>query len=168
MNSNSFEVKKTLESDLSGPRGSAVAKGYGGTGPAFRPIHVASVTVFPNHRVFFQTFQAEPMALTWPIGPGMLERHQLHRRVSRADVIPCSLSQIPSGFAGLQGEFILAFSLEEASTFGRGSSRLGDSLFPRNLQVTPCHLSQPPKTAENFNAGALFPPRVSFQSKNMP
>jgi hypothetical protein len=97
MNSNSFEVKKTLESDLSGPRGSAVAKGYGGTGPAFRPIHVASVTVFPNHRVFFQTFQAEPMALTWPIGPGMLERHQLHRRVSRADLIPCSK---------LQGEFI--------------------------------------------------------------
>jgi hypothetical protein len=51
------------------------------------------------------------MALTWPRGPGMLERHQLHRRVSRADVIPCSL---------LQGEFILAFSSEEALNFGRG------------------------------------------------
>jgi hypothetical protein len=54
----------------------------------------------------------------------MLERHQLHRRVSRADVTPCGLSQIPSGFAGLQGGLILAFSLEEAPTLGRGSSLL--------------------------------------------
>jgi hypothetical protein len=63
----------------------------------------------------------------------MLERHQLHRRVSRADVIPCSLSQIPSGFAGLQGELILAFSLEEAPTFGRDSSLMADGWYSAAL-----------------------------------
>ena len=46
-------VKKTLESILSGPEH-----------PAFRPIHVASVTMFPSPSDFFQTFQAEPVALT--------------------------------------------------------------------------------------------------------
>jgi len=77
------------------PIGSAVAKGYGGTGPAFRPIHVPSVTMFPGHSHgvskhgdFFQTFYAKPWsqsaissayrlgvehcstaALTWPKGP---------------------------------------------------------------------------------------------------
>jgi 23S rRNA (guanine2445-N2)-methyltransferase / 23S rRNA (guanine2069-N7)-methyltransferase len=43
--------------------------------PAFRLIHVPSVTMFLSHRDFFQTFQAELLALTWPRGPGMLERH---------------------------------------------------------------------------------------------
>jgi hypothetical protein len=38
-------------------------------------------------------------------------------------MIPCILSQIPSGLAGLQGEFILAFSLEEGPTSVWGSSR---------------------------------------------
>jgi hypothetical protein len=105
MNSNSYEVKKTLESDLSGPRK-----------PGFSPVSCClshDVSKSPRFLLDFLCGAVEPMAsgsedpAIWPRRPGMLERHQVDRRVSRADVRPCSLSKIPSGFAGLQGEFIL-------------------------------------------------------------
>jgi len=43
-------------------------------------IWLFHVTVFPNHRVFFQTYQH-----TWPRGPGMLVKHQPGVKYGRSE-----------------------------------------------------------------------------------